>query len=800
MVTRQRKDKRGPPERAPSASDTKKKPQRQSSSTDSSPSPEGRVQTGKISAKSARQQADRGARSAFARPASLAVSGDEAPAVSAASGVNSAADQERMRREKEKKKAKREQERARHNRQEGGSRQKKAGRDAHASGFLGNITGSDFRSRVSSWAVYLLIAGGILGIFVLKALEEYYGLDDDVSGEERLKHLTVLGLEDGATESDVRKSYRTLSIRWHPDRNTNCGASCQQRFQEVAAAYEYLMRKQRKANADGEEEAGAEGGDASGFKVTSQGVVDFSALGPKDLFPPSNDTKHVWSVMVHQDKDDWSQSVYDMWQESSRTLGKYVKFGVITIRGRSGKDVLKKLPINVKIYPAILLMTAGMHPEQYPNISRPSVESINRFIADAFPSNVEVVSSAKALGAWLASSSSTHSLAGQYKVVIIPSGASSATPSLLVKHAAFANKQTFSFCFLANSRAVLANQKEELLNVLKNPPTWLTPVPADSAAAKALKLPVHLEELKEEELLSNSTVFLFMDEGRGLSRVQATLHSVRSKLLNPATALSLAIDRFREAMQPLLYQQTAASLCGGSLQRHVFCLVAVEPADEEAAGKRTVDLERIKSLLQESKRKYLEDNPRKNLEAIWERAVQQAKEHEGRRPQNTEEKTTEYEPDDKDEEDVHIEQPEDVEEEIIHVQVVRLSMGPPATLPSVSALPRDGLFLQFLKDQLNHPSLFLLDLEGSRVSPLPPLFVGDSDSAAGGSADVYKRLYQLLDDMQNSVDEEDESSRLSFSPLPEQCTGQEFLKKCLPSEQRSWLAYLFSGWTLLQVT
>lgn len=52
------------------------------------------------------------------------------------------------------------------------------------------------------------------GIFVLKALEEYYSLDGDISGEDRLKHLGVLGLEDGATESDIRRSYRTLSIRW----------------------------------------------------------------------------------------------------------------------------------------------------------------------------------------------------------------------------------------------------------------------------------------------------------------------------------------------------------------------------------------------------------------------------------------------------------------------------------------------------------------------------------------------------------------------------------------------------------
>lgn len=39
-------------------------------------------------------------------------------------------------------------------------------------------------------------------------------MDADVSGEQRLQHLSVLGLDDGASESDIRRSYRTLSVRW----------------------------------------------------------------------------------------------------------------------------------------------------------------------------------------------------------------------------------------------------------------------------------------------------------------------------------------------------------------------------------------------------------------------------------------------------------------------------------------------------------------------------------------------------------------------------------------------------------
>lgn len=154
--------------------------------------------------------------------------------------------------------------------------------------------------------------------------------------------------------------------------------------------------------------------------------------------------------------------------------------------------------------------------------------------------------SARLLKSWLSSSASSQPLAAQYKAVIIPSAASASKPSLLVKHAAFANKHLFNFCFLSNIRSILTSEKEELINVIENPPTWVRQLPPNSASAKALKLPVHREKLREQDLTSSSNILLFADEGRGISRIQSTLHTVRSKLLNPSTALALALDRFKE--------------------------------------------------------------------------------------------------------------------------------------------------------------------------------------------------------------------------------------------------------------
>ena len=65
-----------------------------------------------------------------------------------------------------------------------------------------------------------------------------------------------------------------------------------------------------------------------------------------------------------------------------------------------------------------------------------------------------------------------------------------------------------------------------------------------------------------------------------------------------------------QSVEPFLYQQNSASLCKGSLQRRVYCLVAVEPEEgandgQPAQAPKTVDLARIRQLLQLSRQKYL---------------------------------------------------------------------------------------------------------------------------------------------------------------------------------------------------
>ncbi len=55
----------------------------------------------------------------------------------------------------------------------------------------------------------------------------------------------VLGLERGASDEEVKKAYRTLSRKYHPDANINNPnkAQAEEKFKEVQAAYDQIMKE-----------------------------------------------------------------------------------------------------------------------------------------------------------------------------------------------------------------------------------------------------------------------------------------------------------------------------------------------------------------------------------------------------------------------------------------------------------------------------------------------------------------------------------------------------------------------------
>ncbi|XP_066517168.1 dnaJ homolog subfamily B member 1b [Hoplias malabaricus] len=88
-------------------------------------------------------------------------------------------------------------------------------------------------------------------------------------------YYTVLGIQRGATEEEIKKAYRKQALKYHPDKNKSPGA--EEKFKEIAEAYDVLSDPKKKDVYDRFGEEGLKGSPGGapngpgGFTYTFQG-------------------------------------------------------------------------------------------------------------------------------------------------------------------------------------------------------------------------------------------------------------------------------------------------------------------------------------------------------------------------------------------------------------------------------------------------------------------------------------------------------------------------------------------------
>ncbi len=66
---------------------------------------------------------------------------------------------------------------------------------------------------------------------------------------DKRDYYEVLGVEKGAGADDIKKAYRKMAMKYHPDRNPGDKAA-EEKFKEAAEAYEVLSDEDKKARYD----------------------------------------------------------------------------------------------------------------------------------------------------------------------------------------------------------------------------------------------------------------------------------------------------------------------------------------------------------------------------------------------------------------------------------------------------------------------------------------------------------------------------------------------------------------------
>ena len=99
--------------------------------------------------------------------------------------------------------------------------------------------------------------------------------------DSKRDYYEVLGLDKSASADDIKKAYRTLAKKYHPDMNPG-DKEAEIRFKEVGEAYEVLSDPDKKAKYDQYGFAGVDpnmGAGAGGYGGYSGG---FSALNRRE--------------------------------------------------------------------------------------------------------------------------------------------------------------------------------------------------------------------------------------------------------------------------------------------------------------------------------------------------------------------------------------------------------------------------------------------------------------------------------------------------------------------------------------
>ncbi len=120
-----------------------------------------------------------------------------------------------------------------------------------------------------------------------------------------MEYYDILGIKKDASESEIKKAYKKLAVRWHPDKNQDNKEEAETKFKEIAEAYAVLSDPEKRKNYDKFGKEGIDGfrhgpggrPNMNGFHFAFNGRRDgMHGINPEDIFRNIFGTSNVFDV------------------------------------------------------------------------------------------------------------------------------------------------------------------------------------------------------------------------------------------------------------------------------------------------------------------------------------------------------------------------------------------------------------------------------------------------------------------------------------------------------------------------
>uniref|UniRef100_A0AAY5EVV0 J domain-containing protein n=1 Tax=Electrophorus electricus TaxID=8005 RepID=A0AAY5EVV0_ELEEL len=99
-----------------------------------------------------------------------------------------------------------------------------------------------------------------------------------------VEYYQILGVQKSASPDDIKKAYRKLALKWHPDKNPDNKEEAEKKFKEISEAYEVLSDANKRSVYDRYGKEGLSGSGGGGHYHNGDPFAGFTFRNPEDVF------------------------------------------------------------------------------------------------------------------------------------------------------------------------------------------------------------------------------------------------------------------------------------------------------------------------------------------------------------------------------------------------------------------------------------------------------------------------------------------------------------------------------------